>query len=290
MPVYKLTESTNIDPLTESWPNRITSIRFASPMHCHDFYEFFLIAKGSCRHLVNGDVQTLREGALVFIRPDDTHAYDFDGNGDCEFINIPCTAKTIHLAFDFLGGETFARQYLSPKMPPVVMLSQMERESYLADFEKLKVLCTLDKPYARIFLRGMIVETFAHYFITGTKFKKSGMPEWFGDLLAEMQKKENFTVGLERMYELSGHSPGHLNRVFRRYLSVTPVEYINSLRLSYAKTLLLTTDRNIVDIAFECGFNNLSHFHHLFRAQCGKTPLCMRRERETGIPPSSRIG
>lgn len=281
MVAYKLTESTNIDPEVASAPNRITSVRFAAPMHCHEFFEFFLITKGSCRHLVNGGVQNLSEGALVFIRPDDTHAYDYSGRGDCEFINIPCTAGMINLAFSYLGGESFARRYLAPEMPPVVSLSQMERESFLAEFEKLKVLCTFDKPGARLFVKGMVAEIFTNYFLVGRSFTAGGLPEWLGSLLASMQNKENFTVGLDRMYELSQRSPGHINRVFRQYLSTTPVAYINSLRLGYAKTLLLTADQSIMDIAFESGFNNLSHFYHLFREEYGITPAELRRKRET---------
>lgn len=281
MPVYRLTESMNIDPEVECLPNRITSIRFAAPMHSHDYYEFFLITRGSCNHIVNGGTQNLSEGALVFIRPDDIHAYDYDGSGDCEFINIPCATKAIEQAFAYLGGETFAVRYLTPPMPPVAILSQMERENYIADYEKLKVLISLDKPYARLFLKSMVVETFTHYFLTGQKIDTGSLPVWLGDLLAGMQKKENFTAGLSRMYELAQRSPGHLNRAFRQYLKTTPTAYINSLRLGYAKVLLLTTEQSIVDIAFESGFDNLSHFYHLFRAEFSSTPSDLRKARET---------
>ena len=281
MPVYRLTADLNTDPEVGASPNRIVSVRFAAPMHCHDFYEFFLIVSGSCRHLVNGGVQRLAEGALVFIRPDDTHAYDYDGKNDCEFVNIPCAAELIREAFRYLGGEPFARRYLAPAMPPVVILSQVERKAFLTEYEKLRVLSSFNKPYARLFLKGLIAETFTSYFSADCTASSNTLPGWLESLLAEMQKKENFTAGLSRMYALSKRSPGHLNRAFRQYLSMTPVAYINGLRLDYAKVLLLSTELPIVDVAFESGFNNLSHFYHLFHGEYGMAPAELRKRRKT---------
>ena len=43
--------------------------------HCHDFYEIFITVSGTVTHFINGITQKLPEGSLVFIRPDDVHAY-----------------------------------------------------------------------------------------------------------------------------------------------------------------------------------------------------------------------
>ena len=56
---------------------RQDSVRETYQLHCHDFYEFFLVTKGRALHIVNDTVQTVSRGSLVFVRLDDAHCYDY---------------------------------------------------------------------------------------------------------------------------------------------------------------------------------------------------------------------
>ncbi len=51
---------------------------------------------------------------------------------------------------------------------------------------------------------------------------------------------------------------------------------INSYRIGMAQNLLLSTDKNISEIAFECGFKNQSSFNRIFLKHCGMTPSTFR--------------
>jgi AraC-like DNA-binding protein len=51
---------------------------------------------------------------------------------------------------------------------------------------------------------------------------------------------------------------------------------LNELRLGKAARLLAMTTRRISDIAFECGFNDLSYFNRSFRRRFGLTPTAAR--------------
>lgn len=59
---------------------------------------------------------------------------------------------------------------------------------------------------------------------------------------------------------------------------MTPTEYVNGLRLAYARHLLKYTDHSVLDISMECGFENPSHFYHLFAASVGHSPAAFRRK------------
>ena len=286
MNAYRLTEKECTDADADCFSNLISSIRYASPLHSHEYYEFFLIASGRCMHSVNGGVQRLAEGALVFIRPDDTHAYDYDGESDCSFINIACTRRAVEGAFAYIGGQEYAKRLLAPGMPPVTVLSQAERERFAAAYRELRFAYTLDKPYARLLVHGLIVQLLMWYFRGGSAGAANRMPEWLGSLLASMQDKENFVPGLNRMYEIAPRSPGHLCRAFQTYLHTTPTAYVNSLRLGYARNLLLTTDLGILETAYESGFDNLSHFYHCFKKEFNITPAEMRGLRSNDPAPS----
>ena len=57
----------------------ITNEHLSVPLHCHGQYEFILALTDNIAHRINGQMQMLSEGTLIFIRPDDEH----------EFISIP---------------------------------------------------------------------------------------------------------------------------------------------------------------------------------------------------------
>jgi transcriptional regulator GlxA family with amidase domain len=53
-------------------------------------------------------------------------------------------------------------------------------------------------------------------------------------------------------------------------------EYVNEYRISVAAHLLRETNKSILEIAFEVGFGNYSHFNRQFQRNKGKTPRLFR--------------
>lgn len=269
-------ETSHMDPITESCYSFVKSVKNAAPIHTHDFFEFFLVTEGRVLHRVNSAAQRLPEGALVLIRPWDTHYYDHDGESDGQFINIPYTKKAIEDAFAYLGSAFNPERLLCPAVPPMVKLPPFESTRLKGRLEKLFTLPSNQRPQLRIELRSILVEVLTKYFPNYQLTENSGYPLWFESVLMKVQEKEVFTEGLSSLCKLSDRSPGHINRCFKRYLNTTPTEFINGLRLNYAKNLLTNTDMEILDISLEAGFNNLSHFYHLFKKSTGSSPAVYR--------------
>lgn len=65
-------------------------------------------------------------------------------------------------------------------------------------------------------------------------------------------------------------------RCFRSMIDKKPVAYLNEYRLRHAVNLLITTDMQITEICFSCGFNHISYFGKLFRQFYGMTPKQFR--------------
>jgi AraC-like DNA-binding protein len=65
-------------------------------------------------------------------------------------------------------------------------------------------------------------------------------------------------------------------KVFRNVAGKTWRRYVQDLRLGHARKLLAQTEKSVTAVAFECGFEDLSHFHHLFKSETGCTPLVFR--------------
>ena len=58
----------------------------------------------------------------------------------------------------------------------------------------------------------------------------------------------------------------------------TPVQYINTVRLTRAMELLRKTDRKVLDVAIDSGFNSQSYFIEVFRENVGITPAYYRQQ------------
>jgi DNA-binding response OmpR family regulator len=68
-------------------------------------------------------------------------------------------------------------------------------------------------------------------------------------------------------------------RKIKELLSQTPVDYIRSIRLEQAKKMLLTTDKPVKEIMYDCGFNNKAYFYREFTKHYGVAPKKYRDRR-----------
>lgn len=69
-----------------------------------------------------------------------------------------------------------------------------------------------------------------------------------------------------------GITPHQLSEIMNRELSGNFKQYINSLRVEAAKRMLSETDRTILTIAFDCGFNSKASFNSVFLKVTGMSP------------------
>ncbi len=75
-------------------------------------------------------------------------------------------------------------------------------------------------------------------------------------------------------------SETHFRRVFTSYMHMSPLEYINKVRIQTACEILKKTDEPISDIAYKCGFTTNSTFNRNFRQLMGMSPAEWRKRPE----------
>ncbi len=78
----------------------------------------------------------------------------------------------------------------------------------------------------------------------------------------------------------AGMEPSAFSRFFHRHTGVSFVQYLNRLRVGRACELLITTDKPVTSICYDCGFNNVSNFNRHFLALKGMPPSQFRRYHE----------
>lgn len=82
---------------------------------------------------------------------------------------------------------------------------------------------------------------------------------------------------LEEYAKMCGLSLSSFKREFSRLYNAPPKKWINEARLKHARQLLLQSGKNVNEIAYECGFENVSYFIKQYRQQYGTTPKNAQR-------------
>ncbi len=69
-----------------------------------------------------------------------------------------------------------------------------------------------------------------------------------------------------------GLHPHYAMTVFKSAFDLTIIEYLTQQRIAFVQQQLLTTDSSVIDIAYEAGFQTISHFYSAFNRLCGLSP------------------
>lgn len=110
-----------------------------------------------------------------------------------------------------------------------------------------------------------------------TEATLSNIPEYIRKMknILDERYREQLSLGLLE-YELN-LSKYRLCREFSRYYQVSPLQYLNSVRMEKAKNLLLTSFNTVHEIGSSVGIENTNHFITLFKRSTGSTPLSFRQ-------------
>ncbi|MDE6276667.1 MAG: helix-turn-helix domain-containing protein, partial [Muribaculaceae bacterium] len=80
------------------------------------------------------------------------------------------------------------------------------------------------------------------------------------------------TLSVAFVCEQTGLQPKQLYRLMKKYVGLTPVEYIRNVRLERAAALLAKGDLTVSEVMYRVGFNSPSYFSKCFRARFGTAP------------------
>lgn len=140
------------------------------------------------------------------------------------------------------------------------------------------------------FLNGKTTSLLANFAPKGpeVRYRHSGLPahaaNHFAQQLQRLMRTEKLyhdnDLRLDTISERLNISRHHLSQVLNEQLGMNFFEYVNSLRVKEAKELLSQVSRqqlNIIEVAYQVGFNNKVSFNKSFKNATGLTPTEFRR-------------
>lgn len=90
--------------------------------------------------------------------------------------------------------------------------------------------------------------------------------------------RENFKqdIRLQTLADLVGMTTTSFSRFFKLRTGRTVSDYIIDIRLGHAARMLADSTTSVVEICYECGFNNVSNFNRIFKKRKGCPPTVFR--------------
>ena len=240
------------------------SLTFAPHLHKH--IELYYICSGKMEAAVGGVRSALFPGDVSIVFPNEIHSY-----------SVPKECKRIMLLFtpecvpDYIGlltkyhpkNPVLRKRQVSPTVPHC--LNALLREKDLIDLR-------LTRAYISVVLGCLFREL---------KLEKTEQ----GDDLSLPQRaliyiNEHFCEQLSQdmAARCLGVSKSHLSRMFSQKIGVPFHSYLNRLRIDHAAKQLLTTDKTITQIAYDCGYDCLRSFNRVFRELLHMTPRQYRMQ------------
>ena len=113
--------------------------------------------------------------------------------------------------------------------------------------------------------------------VYGTEVRASTDP---ASLIQEYLAKHYMDPDLtpELLQKELGISTRSIGEEIKRLSNTNFKGYLNALRMAEVRRLLLKTDLSVSEIAYQCGYSNISHFNRVFKQMNGKSPKQFREE------------
>ena len=280
MKIWRYLSDTHVDPdLGGQYSLLNLASATCSYPQVHDFHEVTLTVQGHQVISLGGRSIPLESGDLIWVRPDEVH--DKSGFRDCTQLNLSFTQGTVDSMLAYFDDDRTTALVRSGEAMPVLHLTAAQQADIRKALDRLNFLSSRDISRARVRMRILLCQVLGYYaqYVRDTAgtVQDQPLPQWLSLLLWELESPDRLSSTLDDLAEMSKKNKAYLSRSFRKYLDATPTQYLNRLRLEYAENLLSHTDKSIVEVSSESGFDNLSHFYHQFQKKNGVSPKAWRR-------------
>lgn len=246
-----------------------TSLQY--PLHMHSYIELVHVMQGTLRMQIGSNLYTLYKGDFAVIFPNVQHDYQTLSDS---------THTALAICNCVLSLLPLHKTILLQNRPenPILKASNAH-----ADLQWIEDRLFSVNPHDEntIFVASLFSLFLCHCYpyldMKPFKLEQSShtMTE---EIISYISSHSLENISLEQISLHLGISRFKLSRFFTNTLKVSFPDYLKKTRINNAEHLLISTNKEITNIAYECGFNNQQGFNRAFKEVEGITPSAFRRK------------
>ena len=243
------------------------------PLHWHQELEINYIRSGR-GEFICGDERFISEaGDIIVIAPKMLHAVYRLGDAPQFYDTLVVNAGMLGASQNDRCAQRFFRPLLSGGLviKPRITRSHERYEELKACAENIFSYAKRNEVVGDLMLKAELLRLLAvlaeHGGIDPADHEHPDRGELIRPALEYIGGHFTEDITIERLAELSHLSKSYFMRIFKEAAGVGAMEYTNQLRIRKACELLLHSEKTVSEIAYECGFANLSNFNRQFLKQ-----------------------
>jgi AraC family transcriptional activator of pobA len=243
--------------------------------HRHSFYQLLYITKGSGNHIIDFENHPVKKGMIYFLSPSQVHEWIFSNDTEGILINFNENLFSSFLAnshylnefifFTANGQHSSIDLSLKKALKTIeTMLNQIQKEFEIYNNSNIDLI------------KLMLLQTFILVNREIDSEQKSPINKNNYLVFRNFEKliEQNFTTKrLPKEYaEILFVTPNHLNALCNQLIGKSAGDIIRNRVLLEAKRLLVNSNQNISEIAWQLKFEDNSYFSKFFKKNEGITP------------------
>ena len=248
----------------------------------HEEIEIKYFYEGVSTLIVDKDIIVANPGDITIVNPFEIHANVDIGRSNAKYLSII-------LNLDFLkelnpNGLDLRKAFVSSgkKLYNHIANNQRLQSIILRVNEEIKG----EKENYRLVVYALITELFAlllRDYVNNEKVlykaeKYTKRADLISPALTKIFEDFNKKITVKELADLCSVSEYHFLRTFKKETGFTVIQYIINYRISLAETLLKTTNNTIEEIAYACGFEDVSYFYRCYKKIKGVSPKKSRKQ------------
>lgn len=247
--------------------------RYEMPFHWHMEGELMLIQSGAFSLSVDGKTNILYPGDAAFISSGSVHGgMPHDCVYECLVFDLSHFIKNNSPLFHRKYCELFnADTYIHPFYKNGSDFCQLIHCLFKAVNEKLfgYEFSTIGYIWQ---LYGIILSKHTYTPADSFDHRTGKNISQIKTVLNYIRKNYSSHLTLSELSDVVNMSPEHFCRIFHTITGKSPIDYLNYYRIECACELLSSSYKSITEVAYSCGFNDLSYFNRIFRKYKNMTP------------------
>lgn len=248
-------------------------------MNSHSCLELSYIICGEGIRTIGNHTEPFSQGEIILIAPNIPHVWQFnpaitDSQGNIANISVFFQPQLI-VSMKDLFPEMAEQLEKIEMLEHAVSYTGETREQISNLLVSMRGL-SADKRLSRMIDLLMMISDTSESRFAGKNNMLSKTEQRLENIRIYCTCNYARQITLDELSRHIGMSRSSLCTFMRRHTGMTLSEYINDMRLCKAKEKLIQSDSGIAEIAFSCGFQNVTYFNRLFRAKYGHSPKAVR--------------
>ena len=268
---------------TDSLPARSFSYSSADQLitnHWHNSLEVLYIASGKMDTGINNSIYHLKRGDLIIINSGDIHFTRCRDYAKIYVLQVPYPLLNTHIPnYDYVRFQDSDGSVVFSNPAKVDELSRLMIQMYEITLEQKPgyTLLFSSKLYQFLFI---LFQRYHTDISSRTKQKSDRNLIRLKQVMNYVKSHYTQPISLEDAAQILSLNPEYFCRYFKKYMGMTFLEYVNSIRLYHIHQDLLNTNYSVSELMDRHGFTNYKLFSKMFRNTYGCPPGMFRRQQK----------